>query len=224
MSHPRDRRERFLIGKRLGEKRGFRYWNGFKFIKDEGTYTILLPKLMEERLAGDATLLPVVGALAFAVDALRRAHAIHRRPAHRPHDVEAHLHAAGGDPRARARAARLRARLDGAAARGIVAAVVFGQVTINETMTARYISPGMRAKIYSLRFFIGFLGGAAAAPIVGYLHERTGQPDAGRAVPRRHGRRHACLRARVPGPARGAGAGAVGAGEEARRRAHVPAE
>ena len=57
---------------------------------------------------------------------------------------------------------------------GIVAAVIFGQVTINETMTARYISPPMRAKIYSLRFFIGFVGGAAAAPLVGYLHERTG--------------------------------------------------
>ncbi|MCB1544879.1 MAG: hypothetical protein KDJ30_11580, partial [Rhodoblastus sp.] len=57
---------------------------------------------------------------------------------------------------------------------GIVAAVIFGQVTINETMTARYISPPMRAKIYSLRFFIGFVGGAAAAPVVGFLHERTG--------------------------------------------------
>ena len=41
-------------------------------------------------------------------------------------------------------------------------------------MTARYISPAMRAQIYSLRFFIGFLGGAAAAPIVAFLHDRTG--------------------------------------------------
>ncbi len=61
---------------------------------------------------------------------------------------------------------------------GIVAAVIFGQVTINETMTARYISPPMRAKIYSLRFFIGFIGGAAAAPLVGFLHERTGSLSA----------------------------------------------
>jgi hypothetical protein len=35
MSHPKDRHERFLIGKKLGEKRGYRYWNGFKFIRDE---------------------------------------------------------------------------------------------------------------------------------------------------------------------------------------------
>jgi len=56
----------------------------------------------------------------------------------------------------------------------LVAAVVFGQVTVNETMTARYISPPLRAKIYSIRFFVGFLGSAAAAPLVSILHERTG--------------------------------------------------
>jgi cyanate permease len=61
---------------------------------------------------------------------------------------------------------------------GIVAAVVFGQVTINETMTARYISPELRAKMYSIRFFVGFLGSAAAPPVIGYLHERTGDLSA----------------------------------------------
>ena len=57
---------------------------------------------------------------------------------------------------------------------GIVAAVIFGQVTVNETMTARYISPQMRARMYSVRFFVGFMGSALAAPLVGLLHERTG--------------------------------------------------
>jgi MFS family permease len=33
--------------------------------------------------------------------------------------------------------------------------------------------PG-RAPMYSVRFFVGFLGSAFAAPLVGYLHERTG--------------------------------------------------
>ena len=55
-----------------------------------------------------------------------------------------------------------------------VAASVFGQVTVNDTMTARYISPAMRARIYSVRFFVGFLGSAAAAPVVSILYERTG--------------------------------------------------
>jgi MFS family permease len=57
---------------------------------------------------------------------------------------------------------------------GLVAASIFGQVTVNETMAARYISPEMRARIYSVRFFVGFLGAAAAAPVVALLHERTG--------------------------------------------------
>jgi MFS family permease len=39
---------------------------------------------------------------------------------------------------------------------------------------ARYISPTLRTRMYSVRFFVGFLGSAAAAPPVGFLHERTG--------------------------------------------------
>ena len=57
---------------------------------------------------------------------------------------------------------------------GLAAAVIFGQVTVNETMTARYIAPPLRAKLYSVRFFLGFLGSAVAAPLIGILHDRTG--------------------------------------------------
>ncbi len=31
----------------------------------------------------------------------------------------------------------------------------------------------MRAQIYSVRFFVGFLGAAAAAPVVSTIYERT---------------------------------------------------
>jgi hypothetical protein len=34
MSHPKDRRHRFLIGKKKGEVRGYRYWNGMHYVKD----------------------------------------------------------------------------------------------------------------------------------------------------------------------------------------------
>ena len=47
-------------------------------------------------------------------------------------------------------------------------------MTVNETMAARYISPELRARIYSIRFFVGFLGAAAAAPVVSILYDRTG--------------------------------------------------
>jgi MFS family permease len=61
---------------------------------------------------------------------------------------------------------------------GAVAAAVFGQVTVNETMTARYISPHLRVRMYSIRFFAGFLGGAAAPPLIALLHDRTGNLSA----------------------------------------------
>jgi MFS family permease len=137
-------------------------------------YTLLIPKLMQERLANDPGLLPIVGVLAFLVTLCGAAtqftvgRLIDRTTLKRmflPFALAlapalALLSAAQGWP------ALLLAAL--------VAAVIFGQVTISETMTARYISPAMRAKMYSIRFFVSFLGSAAAAPLVGFLHERTG--------------------------------------------------
>jgi MFS family permease len=137
-------------------------------------YTILIPKLMQERLADDPQLLPIVGVLAFLVtlcggatqftvgqlldrSTLKRIFlplALVLAPA-----MAALSFASGWIVLPLA---------------GIVAATIFGQVTVNETMTARYISPGLRAKMYSVRFFVGFLGAASAAPLVGFLHEHTG--------------------------------------------------
>jgi cyanate permease len=61
---------------------------------------------------------------------------------------------------------------------GLLAAAIFGCVTVNETMMARYVAPALRVKLYSVRFFVGFLGAAAASPAVALLHERTGGQDA----------------------------------------------
>src|SRR5271165_2603801 len=137
-------------------------------------FTLLLPKLLQERLAGNTSLLPLVGAAAFLVTlcgALTQfsvGRMIDRTTLKRvflPISIVltpamAALSFAQGWPVL---------PLGGA-----VAAAIFGQVTVNETMAARYISPALRARIYSVRFFIGFLGAAAAAPIVSVLHERTG--------------------------------------------------
>ncbi|MFV0279327.1 MAG: MFS transporter [Rhodoblastus sp.] len=141
-------------------------------------FTVLLPKLMEDKLASDAGLLPLVGAAAFAATlcgALTQftvGRLIDRTTLKR---IFLPLALTLAPAMALLIFARGWVVLPLA---GLVAAVIFGQVTINETMTARYISPHMRAKIYSLRFFIGFLGGAAAAPLVGFLYERTGSLSA----------------------------------------------
>jgi MFS family permease len=137
-------------------------------------FTLLLPKLMQERLAGDVQLLPLVGILAFAVTlcgALTQftvGRMIDRAPLRRLFLPLSLVLAPG-----LAALAFVEGWLVLPLA-GLVAAAIFGQVTVNETMTARYISPALRTKMYSVRFFVGFLGAAVAAPLVGVLHERTG--------------------------------------------------
>ena len=137
-------------------------------------FTLLLPKLLQERLAGNASLLPLIGLAAFVVTlcgALTQfsvGRMIDRNTLKRVFLPVSIVLAPAMLALSFAQGWLV---LPLAAA---VAASVFGQVTVNDTMTARYISPELRARIYSVRFFVGFLGSAAAAPVVSMFYERTG--------------------------------------------------
>ncbi|UFN50505.1 MFS transporter [Roseomonas sp. OT10] len=144
--------------------------SGFVF----NAFTLLLPKLMQERLASSPSLLPVVGMLAFlatlcgGLTQFSVGRMIDRTTLRR-----AFL------PLALLLVPTLLALsfLQGwivLPVAGLAAAAIFGQVTVNETMTARYIAPPLRAKLYSIRFFVGFVGAAAASPLIGWLHDSTG--------------------------------------------------
>jgi MFS family permease len=137
-------------------------------------FTLLIPKLMEERLTGNPDLLPVVAVLAFLVTICGGitqytvGHMIDRRTLKQVFM-----------PLAFALVPCLLALsfLDGWLVlpfAAVVAAAIFGQVTVNETMTARYVAPPLRAKLYSVRFTVGFLGAALASPLVGFLHQASG--------------------------------------------------
>ena len=137
-------------------------------------FTVLIPKLMQERLAASPSLLPLAGAAATvatlcgAATQLTVGRMIDRMTLKRVFLPMA---------LALTPSLVLLAVAPGWAAvplAGAVAATVFGQVTVNETMAARYISPALRVRLYSWRFFVGFLGAAAAPPLVAFLHERTG--------------------------------------------------
>ncbi len=137
-------------------------------------YTLLLPKLMQERLANNPDLLPVVGLLAFlaticgGVTQYTVGQLIDRKTLRSVFMPLAFVQVPG---------LLALSFLDGWAVLPIsamVAAAIFGQVTVNETMTARYVAPALRAKLYSIRFTVGFLGAALASPLVGFLHEATG--------------------------------------------------
>jgi MFS family permease len=145
-------------------------------------YTLLIPKLMEERLAGSPDLLPVVGLLAFlaticgGITQFTVGRMIDGRTLKRVFMPLGVLVVPG---------LVALSFLDGWAVlpvAALVAACVFGQVTVNETMTARYVAPQLRAKLYSIRFTIGFMGAAVASPLVAFLHEATGSLAVGMLV------------------------------------------
>lgn len=135
-------------------------------------FTLLVPKLMQEGLDGHA--LPVLGAAAFgatlcgALAQFTVGRLIDRTTLRRLFLPVSMVVAPG---------LLALAAVQGWAAvpvAGLVAAALFAQVTLTETMAARYVAPELRERLYSLGFFIGFLGAAAAAPIIGLLHERAG--------------------------------------------------
>src|SRR6185312_8789097 len=137
-------------------------------------FTLLLPKLIEERLAAQPDLLPLVGAAAFlatlcgALTQFSVGRLIDRTTLRR---VFLPISAILVPALVAVSYAQGWVVLP---VSGLVAAAIFGQVTVNETMAARYISPELRTRMYSVRFFVGFLGAAASAPVVAALHERTG--------------------------------------------------
>jgi predicted MFS family arabinose efflux permease len=145
-------------------------------------FAILLPKLLQERLAENESLLPLVGAAAFLVTlcgALTQFTVGRMIDRNTLKQVFLPVSIALAPAMFALSFAQGWLVLPLAA---VVAASIFGQVTVNETMAARYISPELRARIYSVRFFVGFLGAAAAAPVVSVLHERTGSVTAVTAV------------------------------------------
>ena len=135
-------------------------------------FTLLVPKLMQERLGGAA--LPLVGAAAFgatlcgALTQFTVGRLIDRRTLRSLFLPIALMLVPG---------LLALSVVQGwlvVPVAGLVSAAVFGQVTLNETMTARYISPALRTRMYSVRFFLGFLGSAAAPSVVGFMYDRTG--------------------------------------------------
>lgn len=148
--------------------------NGLMF----NAITILLPKLLEERLSGSADALAFIGLIAFAVSICG---AVTQYTVGRMADRVS-----------------LRALFLGLAASQMplvlgltlasgwltvpfaaaTIATIFGQVTVNDAMLARTVPPALRARAYAVRFFVGFIGAAAASPLVGMLHARTGDMQA----------------------------------------------
>jgi MFS family permease len=50
---------------------------------------------------------------------------------------------------------------------------IFGQITINETMVAKYTTDAWRARAYAVRYFVSFGASACAVKLIAWLHDRS---------------------------------------------------
>jgi MFS family permease len=137
--------------------------------------TIALPKIVDERLAEHVPLL-LVGSIATAVlvcgglAQLCVGRLVERFP---PHLLFAVITAIGflGNLWA--------AYADGAAlmiALAIAVAAIYGQVTVNDIVLARYTADAWRGRVYAVRYFLLFISAGAAIGMISLLHERGGFP------------------------------------------------
>lgn len=53
---------------------------------------------------------------------------------------------------------------------------IYGQVVVNDALVARYAPAHLRAKAYSVRYFLGFTASGLAAPFIAFAHAAGGFP------------------------------------------------
>ncbi len=137
--------------------------------------TIALPKIVDERLAEHLPLL-LVGSIATAVlvcGGLAQLCVGRLVERIQPHVLFAAITALGflGNLWA--------AYADGVAlmiALAVAVAAIYGQVTVNDIVLARYTADAWRGRVYAVRYFLLFISAAVAIGMISLLHERGGFP------------------------------------------------
>lgn len=137
--------------------------------------TIALPKIVDERLAAHvplwlagsvATLVLICGALAqLAVGRL-----VERFSAHGMFAVITGLGFLGNLWAANADGIPLMMAL------AVAIAAIYGQVTVNDMVLARYTADAWRGRVYAVRYFLLFISAAAAIGMLSFLHASGGFP------------------------------------------------
>jgi MFS family permease len=137
------------------------------------TISVALPKIVDERL-GDQLPLVVVGGLATAVfmcGALAQiavGRLVERFPPHLLFAVIAALQFAGVVWSAYASGITLLFAL------AVTMAAIYGQVTVNDVVIARYTADAWRGRVYAVRYFLTFMVSGVAVSAMAYLYSRGG--------------------------------------------------
>lgn len=137
------------------------------------TLTIALPKVIDERLSGSASL-AMVGGIATVVFLFGAAaqlavgRVIEKYPPHLVFAVIGALQLIGV---AWVAYAIGRAML---VALAFAMSFIYAQVTVNDFVLARYTADAWRARVYAVRYFITYVISGAAATMIALLHSRGG--------------------------------------------------
>jgi predicted MFS family arabinose efflux permease len=135
--------------------------------------TVALPKIVDERLGADISLL-LVGALATAifmcgaVAQLTVGRLVEKLPLHLLFAGIAALQFASIAWAAYATGVTLVIAL------AIALAAIYAQVTVNDLVIARYTADAWRGRVYAVRYFLTFVVSGAAVGTIAFLHARGG--------------------------------------------------
>src|SRR6516225_4444554 len=131
--------------------------------------TVALPKIVDERLAADISLLLVGGIttvifLCGAVAQIAVGRLVERYPSYLLFTAVAVLQFVGFAWAAYATGVAL----------ALTLAAIYAQVTINDLVIARYTADAWRGRVYAVRYFLSFAVSGAAVSIIAFLHSRGG--------------------------------------------------
>jgi sugar phosphate permease len=135
--------------------------------------SVALPKIVDERLGGDVSLIAVGGLataifMCGAVAQLAMGRVVERVAPHLVFAAVVTLQFAGIAWAATASGPAL------LAAMAVTMAAIYAQVTVGDIVIARYTADAWRGRIYAVRYFLTFVSSGAAVAAIAFLHSRGG--------------------------------------------------
>jgi MFS family permease len=135
--------------------------------------TIALPKIVDERMSADLPLV-LVGSIATAVlicgalAQLTVGRIVEKIPPHVVFAIVTGIGMAGNIWAAYASGVSLLIAL------AVAIAAIYGQVTVNDMIMARYTADAWRGRVYAVRYFLLFISAGAAIGMISFLHQTGG--------------------------------------------------
>jgi MFS family permease len=137
------------------------------------TLSVALPKIVDERIGGDIPLV-VVGGLSTAVflcgglAQIAVGRLVERFPPHLLFAALAAVQFAGVAWAVHATGVTLLVAL------AVTMAAIYGQITVNDLVIARYTADAWRGRVYAVRYFLTFMVSGAAVWMIAFLYGRGG--------------------------------------------------